>query len=169
MRKATGRLEITMHLAECSWICLIFICDCESKNGHYYFSVLPLLPFVFHLQFISSLKKFYVNVCPIHSKTLTICFLFCVGCESFNWLLELFVRTTALFLRSAGTFALLHFSSFKGCCNPFTSQRDHSKAWETVFSSLTIRAFFPVERKNVSVCFRFHSHIFHFVVPPNPS
>ena len=84
MRKATGRLEITMHLAECSWICLIFICDCESKNGHYYFSVLPLLPFVFHLQFISSLKKFYVNVCPIHSKTLTICFLFCVGCESFN-------------------------------------------------------------------------------------
>ena len=83
MRKATGQF-VTFRNHHAStlvqpWTWLIFICDCESKNGHYYFSVPPLSPIVFHLQFIRSLKNFCVNVSPIRSKNLTICFLFCVG------------------------------------------------------------------------------------------
>lgn len=83
MREATGHFVTFRNHHASSWAqpwkCLIFICDCESKNGHYYFSVPPLLAFVFHLQFSRSLKKFRVNISPIHSKNLTICFLFCVG------------------------------------------------------------------------------------------
>ena len=83
MRKATGQFVTFRKHHGSSWVqpwtCLIFICDCESKNIHYYFSVTPLLPIVFHLKFIRLLKNFRVNVSPIHSKNLTICFLFCVG------------------------------------------------------------------------------------------
>ena len=83
MRKATGQFVTFGNHHASSWVqpwtYLIFICDCESKNGHYYSSVPPLSPIVFHLQFIRSLKNFRVNVSPIHSKNLTICFLFCVG------------------------------------------------------------------------------------------